>query len=74
MLETARAALLAGGTIVVHATLDALLDALPRELPGELVIVAYTPGNAAANDVREFAIAWWWLARCRPRARSRAAR
>ena len=55
MLETARAALLAGGTIVVHAA----LDALPRDLPGELVTVAYTPPAVAANDAREFAIAWW---------------
>lgn len=51
MFETARAALLAGGMIVVHAA----LDALPRDLPGELVIVAYTP----AGTPREFAIAWW---------------
>ncbi|MEP6863345.1 MAG: hypothetical protein ABJE66_22155 [Deltaproteobacteria bacterium] len=55
MIETARAALLAGGTIVVHAA----LDSLPRELPGELVIVAYTPAGLAADGGREFAVAWW---------------
>jgi methylase of polypeptide subunit release factors len=55
MVETARAALLEGGTIVVHAALDALLAALPAEASGELVIVAYTPAEAP----REFAIAWW---------------
>jgi hypothetical protein len=47
--------LLAGGTIVVHAALDALLAALPGEAAGELVIVAYTPAEAP----REFAVAWW---------------
>jgi len=59
MLETARAALLAGGLIVVHAALDSLVRALPRDLPGELVIVAYTPEGHAASGGREFAVAWW---------------
>jgi hypothetical protein len=67
MFETAQAALLAGGTIVVHAA----LDALPRDLPGELVIVAYTPAGLAADGGREFAVAWWRpdAAPCRVSAR-----
>jgi methylase of polypeptide subunit release factors len=67
MLETARAALLAGGQIVVHAA----LDALPGELPGELVIVAYTPPGYGASGGREFTVAWWRpdAASCRVRAR-----
>ncbi|MEO6772248.1 MAG: hypothetical protein ABI467_04405 [Kofleriaceae bacterium] len=57
LLETAHGALLAGGTIVVHAALDALLRALSLRGPsaGEVVVVAYTP----AGEPREFAVAWW---------------
>lgn len=67
MLATARAALLADGMIVVHAA----LDALPRDLAGELVIVAYTPPGHSVGGGREFAIAWWRpdAAPCRVRAR-----
>ncbi len=42
-----------GAAIVLHAALDALAPVV-AELPGERVVVAYTP-----EDVRGFAIAWW---------------
>jgi hypothetical protein len=48
------AALLApAGQVVVHAALDAL-EPVVASLPGERVVVAYTP-----DDVRGFAVAWW---------------
>lgn len=43
------------GLFVMHAALDATLAAIPAKLPGELVIVAYTPVGAP----REFAVTWW---------------
>jgi hypothetical protein len=52
LVAAARAALVPGGMIIIHAALDALLR---EDLGGELVIVAYTPAGAP----REFAIAWW---------------
>ncbi len=48
----AGAALRPGGMAVVHAALPPLLE---LDLPGELVIVAYTPNG----EPREFAVAWW---------------
>lgn len=42
------------GLVVVHAALDALAPVV-ADLPGERVIVAYTPSDAA----RQFAMAWW---------------
>jgi len=42
------------GTVVVHAALDALAPVVAA-LPGERVVVAYTPAGAH----REFAVAWW---------------
>jgi len=42
-----------GGTIVVHAAVDAMLPAL-ADAAGERVVVTYTPPT-----VRGFAIAWW---------------
>lgn len=41
------------GMVVVHAAVDAL-DPVLAELPGQRVLVAYTP-----DDVRGFAVAWW---------------
>lgn len=41
------------GVVVVHAALDALAPAVER-LPGQRVVVAYTP-----DHVRGFAVAWW---------------
>jgi methylase of polypeptide subunit release factors len=51
LFEAARSALSPDGLIVVHSA----LDAIPSQLPGEAVIVAYTPGDAT----RHFAITWW---------------
>ena len=51
LFEAARSALLPNGLIVVHSA----LDAIPPTLPGESVIVAYTP----ADVPRPFAITWW---------------
>ncbi|HTR52218.1 MAG TPA: hypothetical protein VMJ10_16000 [Kofleriaceae bacterium] len=42
------------GLVVVHAALDALAPVVAA-LPGERVVVAYTPARAP----REFAVAWW---------------
>lgn len=53
MLEQARSLVAPHGMVVVHAALDAL-DPIAAELPGERVIVAYTP-----EGVRGFAVAWW---------------
>ncbi len=43
----------AGGTVVVHAALDAL-DPVLAAVPGDRVVVGYTPAG-----VRGFAVAWW---------------
>jgi methylase of polypeptide subunit release factors len=50
----AGAAVAAGGLVVVHAALDAL-EPVVAALPGERVIVTYTPDDVA----RAFAVAWW---------------
>jgi hypothetical protein len=51
----ARAAAIASANamVIVHAALDALAPVV-AELPGERVIVSYTPAG-----VRAFAVAWW---------------
>lgn len=49
----ARAFVAPDGMVVIHAALDAL-DPAVAQLPGERVVVAYTP-----EDVRGFAVAWW---------------
>jgi hypothetical protein len=49
----ARGLALPGGSVVVHAALDALAPVI-ADLPGERVVVAYTPPG-----VRAFAVAWW---------------
>lgn len=49
----ARAFVAPDGMVVVHAALDAL-EPVIDQLPGERVIVAYTP-----EHVRGFAVAWW---------------
>ncbi|MDX2090598.1 MAG: methyltransferase [Kofleriaceae bacterium] len=46
----ARARLVSGGQIIVHAT----LDALPADLPGEVAVVVYTPPG-----MRAYAVQWW---------------
>lgn len=51
--EHARALLAPGGTLVVHAALDALVPVIDS-IPGERVVVAYTPAGT-----RGFAVAWW---------------
>lgn len=53
MFEHARTLVAPHGMVVVHAALDAL-DPVVAELPGERVVVAYTP-----TGVRGFAVAWW---------------
>jgi SAM-dependent methyltransferase len=50
MFDAARTALSSNGLVVVHSALDAI-----PPLPGEAVIVAYTPPDA----YRQFAITWW---------------
>jgi hypothetical protein len=42
-----------GGSVVVHAAEDALAHVI-GELPGERVVITYTP-----QGMRQFAIAWW---------------
>jgi SAM-dependent methyltransferase len=49
MIATAGKHVAPGGLAVVHAALELL-----RELPGDVVTVAYTP-----EDARAFGIAWW---------------
>jgi hypothetical protein len=51
LFEASRPALLPDGLVVVHSA----LDAIPATLPGESVVVAYTPPDAP----RQFAITWW---------------
>jgi methylase of polypeptide subunit release factors len=51
LFEAARSALSPDGLIVVHSA----LDAIPSVLPGESVIVVYTPPDVP----RQFAITWW---------------
>src|SRR5205823_6366693 len=53
MFEAAAALLAPSGMVVVHGALDALLQ-IVADLPGERVVVTYTP-----EAVRGFAIAWW---------------
>lgn len=48
------------GLIIVHAALDAMLP-IVTDLPGERVVIQYTP-----DDTRAFGVAWW-----RPAAESR---
>jgi hypothetical protein len=50
MFDAARTALSSNGLVVVHCAVDAI-----PPLPGEAVIVAYTPPSAP----RQFAITWW---------------
>ncbi len=52
LIAAAARAVAPGGLVVVHAALDALLA---EPIPGDAVIVAYTP----AGTPREFAILWW---------------
>jgi SAM-dependent methyltransferase len=54
MLAATRAALAPGGLAVFHAAREALVPLL-AELPGERVVVTYTP---AAHDPA-FCVAWW---------------
>jgi SAM-dependent methyltransferase len=53
MFASAREALRPGGLFVAHAALDAVVP-IAIELPGERVIVAYTP-----PEIRPFCITWW---------------
>jgi SAM-dependent methyltransferase len=54
MLAAARAALAPAGLAVFHATRDAILTLL-ADLPGERVLVTYTPPSYAPA----FCVAWW---------------
>ena len=49
----AREMVLPDGLVVVHAALDALAPVV-AELPGDRVVISYTPPG-----VRAFAVAWW---------------
>jgi SAM-dependent methyltransferase len=53
VLDHAARLLAPGGLVVVHAAEDALA-AVVEDLPGDRVVVAYTPPG-----VRGFAVAWW---------------
>jgi hypothetical protein len=52
LYAAARVAVAPGGIVIVHAALDAL-EPVVAALPGDRVVVAYTPAP------RHFAIAWW---------------
>ncbi|MGE5186626.1 MAG: hypothetical protein ACM31C_31435 [Acidobacteriota bacterium] len=53
LVDEMRGQILRDGTVVVHAAYDALAPVI-RELPGERVVVTYTPPG-----VRPFCVAWW---------------
>jgi SAM-dependent methyltransferase len=54
LFEHAARVVAPSGVVVVHAALDALAPVV-ASLPGERVVVAYTPVDAT----RGFAVAWW---------------